>query len=279
MNQEYEILRFAFLLSDVDFVRWYCSNHSLSRAAVDLVGRQLPLYEFSLSDEAYLAHYDHHEGKFYAESATEFARRDWSQEARVRAIWSALLDLPVRPRRVLDYGCATGHVSAVLAKRMPDVEFVGTDIMQQAVDMVRARAVPNLTAARTNALTTVGQFDAIICAEVLEHVRDPYTLLDTLEQVFMMGGGRFIITVPSGPWEAEGFDANPGGREHLRHWGAIDLSEVFMEAKSVYLHSHVSRFGITAGHTVCVARGRAGVVNMERKLRYYRLVLQRCEVA
>jgi len=86
-----------------------------------------------------------------------------------------LAEFPVRGegRRVLDVGCAAGYLSEILIKRgfrvisidrpgtpHPDaVEFVGADL---------DHGLPPLS----------GHFDYIICADVLEHLRSPVSLLD-----------------------------------------------------------------------------------------------------
>jgi len=75
-------------------------------------------------------------------------------------------------RRVLDVGCAIGYLSEILAARgyavtsidwpntphPPTIEFAGADLDD---------GLPDLT----------GQFDYVICADVLEHLRAPVELL------------------------------------------------------------------------------------------------------
>lgn len=75
-------------------------------------------------------------------------------------------------RRVLDVGCAIGYISEILAQRgfavtsidwpnsphPPTVEFAGADLDD---------GLPPLR----------GQFDYVICADVLEHLRAPWNCL------------------------------------------------------------------------------------------------------
>jgi SAM-dependent methyltransferase len=82
---------------------------------------------------------------------------------------SALL----RPGRVLDFGCATGHVADVLA----DFEYYGLDIDPAAVEMARQRLprrdnVHLLAADISSRPFQADFFDAILFAGTVHHVDD-----------------------------------------------------------------------------------------------------------
>lgn len=98
-------------------------------------------------------------------------------------------------RRVLDVGCAAGYLSDALAQRNfavacidwpgtphpPTVEFSGADL--------------------DNGLGPVGgSFDYIICADVIEHLRDPLRLLNEC-RARLAPGGTLVASLPnSGHW-------------------------------------------------------------------------------
>jgi 2-polyprenyl-3-methyl-5-hydroxy-6-metoxy-1,4-benzoquinol methylase len=98
-------------------------------------------------------------------------------------------------RRVLDVGCAAGYLSDALAQRNfsvacidwpgtphpPTVEFSGADL--------------------DNGLGPVGgSFDYIICADVIEHLRDPLRLLNEC-RARLAPGGTIVASLPnSGHW-------------------------------------------------------------------------------
>jgi SAM-dependent methyltransferase len=96
-------------------------------------------------------------------------------------------------RSVLDLGCANGYLGEVLAGRgfrvvgvekpglagyhfPPSVELVEADLNQ---------GVPPL-----------GQFDYVICADILEHLHDPPSLLRELRPM-LASGGRIVASLPN----------------------------------------------------------------------------------
>ena len=94
-------------------------------------------------------------------------------------------------RRVLDVGCAIGYLSEILAQRgfavtsidwpnsphPPTVEFAGADL---------DNGLPPLR----------GQFDYIICADVLEHLRAPLELLKEC-RARLAPGGMLVGSLPN----------------------------------------------------------------------------------
>lgn len=97
-------------------------------------------------------------------------------------------------KRVLDVGCANGYLAAILAARGYDVVGVerpggfGSDFPQN-VRLVVAdldRGLPALD----------GCFDYIVAADILEHVRDPRTLLLQLAEV-SAPTTRLIASLPN----------------------------------------------------------------------------------
>lgn len=104
-----------------------------------------------------------------------------------------LAEFPERgeDRRVLDVGCAIGYLSEILAERgfavtsidwpnsphPPTVEFAGADLDD---------GLPQLR----------GQFDYIICADVLEHLRAPLELLKEC-RARLAPGGMLVGSLPN----------------------------------------------------------------------------------
>jgi SAM-dependent methyltransferase len=94
-------------------------------------------------------------------------------------------------RRVLDLGCAGGYLSEILARRgfsVTGIDLPGTPqppgIHFAAVDLDQGLA------------SLDGCFDYIICADVLEHLRDPLRLLRGCRER-LAPGGALVASLPN----------------------------------------------------------------------------------
>jgi glycosyltransferase involved in cell wall biosynthesis len=111
-------------------------------------------------------------------------------------IVSWLLGQP--PGRVLDLGCADGSIAAELRRAGHHV--VGIDIA--AADGVKDRVDEFVQADLDDGLPpeVEGPFDAVIAADVLEHVRRPERLLDEVHGVLGPGGSLWASIPNFGHW-------------------------------------------------------------------------------
>jgi SAM-dependent methyltransferase len=133
--------------------------------------------------------------------------------------------------RVLDVGCATGYLSAELVRRGCDVVGVEFDPVaaEQARAVCREVVVGDLDAAATREAVAraVGDgVDAIICADVLEHVRDPWAVLTWLRTLLDPSGARrAVISVPNiAHWTAR--RALARGRFDYTDFGLFDRTHL-----------------------------------------------------
>jgi SAM-dependent methyltransferase len=144
-----------------------------------------------------------------------------------------------RIRTVLDYGCAHGAYLAGLAERMDHLEGYGVDIDRFSIEMARNRASElRLTDRVRFGVWThdsgqygtsfpqppVGLFDCALLQEVLEHVPEPWSVLQALERL-VHPGGKVYLTVPFGPWEFTSYRSFPY-RAHIWHFDAHDLRDM-----------------------------------------------------
>ena len=157
-----------------------------------------------------------------------------------RARPEILIHVPLSARRVLDLGCATGTTGAAL-KRRQDVEVVGVELepayaseAERHLDRVivadAEQPPPDLANAR---------FDVLIAADILEHLKDPWTTLRRYAQL-LDPGATVVVSLPNvghwstyahlarGSWprKPEGiFDAT-----HLRWFTLRDANELLVQA-------------------------------------------------
>jgi SAM-dependent methyltransferase len=103
--------------------------------------------------------------------------------------------------RVLDVGCATGYLAAELAAR--GAEVIGVEFDATAAAAARAHCsevvVGDLEAPETQASVqhaAAGGVDVVVCADVLEHLREPWPVLAWL-RTLLRPGGTAVISVPN----------------------------------------------------------------------------------
>jgi 2-polyprenyl-3-methyl-5-hydroxy-6-metoxy-1,4-benzoquinol methylase len=98
-------------------------------------------------------------------------------------------------RRLLDVGCARGHLSNVLSNRGWNVTGVEYDLAD--AEIARNSGLSVVVGSAEDALTSMTDvFDVIVFADVLEHLVDPLAVL-TLAKQCLAPNGRIIISIPN----------------------------------------------------------------------------------
>jgi len=101
--------------------------------------------------------------------------------------------------RVLDVGCSTGALLAILKER--GQEAMGVEFDAEAAAVGRQRGLEILTGSIADSqvqaeLRTRGPFGAVLCMDILEHLAEPWKTLQDLRP--MLGDGGFLFcTLPN----------------------------------------------------------------------------------
>ena len=181
-----------------------------------------------MSDEAQRRFFERAAERYDA----RFLRRRWprNQEVKARLVADALggtLD-----GRVLELGCGTGQIAALLLERHPHMRYVGIDLSASMLERARSRLARFADRARLEEATATalpfdtGSVDAAFGVDVLHHVPEPVPALHELRRtlaadaraVFLEGNPLFPLTALIGILQREERGLLRLSRRTLRRW-------------------------------------------------------------
>lgn len=149
-------------------------------------------------------------------------------------VWTrrALLDgaLPALTQGgvIVDAGCSSGYLLEDLRRERPDAQLIGVDLV--AAGLRRAHAlVPEATLLLADVCDLPiadGSADAVVSANLLEHVPDDTGALREFARV-LRPGGRAAIVVPAGPSTYDYYDRFLG---HERRYARGEMARKGREA-------------------------------------------------
>ena len=129
--------------------------------------------------------------------------------------------LPRPLGRVLDVGCGTGATAGALRAARPD-RLVGIEINPQAAAEARERYDEVLVGGAEDVLGEMDErFDTVLCYDVLEHIVDPWRVLEEIARV-TSPGARLHVSVPNARHLSLMFDLVVRGSFNYQSWGHRD---------------------------------------------------------
>lgn len=148
--------------------------------------------------------------------------------------------IPVTACRILDVGCGGGGLSAAIKARQP-AQVHGVEIVEKAAEHARAHLDRLWNCSVEDALPSIPNknYDCIVIADVLEHLRDPVDVLRQLKEK-LTADGVLVSSIPNvqnwdvvsdlikGNWDyrSEGIL----DRTHLRFFTRKSTEELFWNA-------------------------------------------------
>ena len=112
---------------------------------------------------------------------------------------TALIDRIKEGERILELGCATGYISQVLKQQL-NCYVVGVELdplaAKRAEEHCNEVLCVDLDVDDIVPLLEQQTFDVILCADVLEHLRDPVKVLSRLRKT-LNPGGRLLASIPN----------------------------------------------------------------------------------
>lgn len=142
----------------------------------------------------------------------ELAHRWWDEQGPQRALHElnparlgyVAARVALRGAQVLDVGCGGGLLSEALARSGATV--TALDLAPELVEIAKLHLLESgltvdyrLQSVEDLALEMPGQFDAITCMEMLEHVPDPASVLRACASLLKPGGRLFVSTLNRTP--------------------------------------------------------------------------------
>ena len=106
--------------------------------------------------------------------------------------------IPKNARRLLDVGCGSGDTSRAAKDRLGLQEAVGIELFESAASAARVK-LDRVIVGDIEELEldfSDGYFDCILCADVLEHTKDPWLNLRKIRQ-FLADDGVLIVSLPN----------------------------------------------------------------------------------
>lgn len=145
--------------------------------------------------------------------------------------------IPVDCRSVLDVGCGNGALGAYLKKNRV-TEVCGIELDAAAANEA-SRVLDQVVQGNVETVELpfeVGQFDCVVCADVLEHLVDPWTVVGRLKALLKPGGviiasipnvgfHRIIRNLIKGRWQYA--DAGILDKTHLRFFTLAGIYDLF----------------------------------------------------
>ena len=181
-------------------------------------------------------------------------RRDFDNTAG--STHNLVVGLVPRGARVLEFGCATGYMSGVLKERL-GCRVTGIELSPEAAALAQ-ECCDRVVAADAETLDVERvfgdeRFDAIIFADVLEHLRDPGIVLQRI-RALLAEGGAVVASIPNVAHgsvrlallggEFRYRDAGLLDRTHLRFFTRETVQDLFEGSGYAITHWRHRRLGI-----------------------------------
>ncbi|HEY0982248.1 methyltransferase domain-containing protein, partial [Schlesneria sp.] len=177
--------------------------------------------------------------------------------------------IPTSAHNVLDIGCGAGKLGQSLKQRQA-VHVTGLELNPLAAEHARQSldSVLELDIEDESVQFEPGRFDCVVCADVLEHLREPGRVLEKI-RTWLATNGVLVISLPNvrhhsvvsglleGNWTYE-----PAGlldNDHVRFFTRREIEKLLFRS-GFQITSFVPKPG--SGHEEWVASGRPGRVSV-----------------
>jgi SAM-dependent methyltransferase len=156
------------------------------------------------------------------ESLHEESSRSHFMDQWTRAAIVSRIGEPAPDATIADIGASTGYLLEDLARAFTGATLIGVDLVSAGLRKAHA-ALPSARLLRADACALPladASVDAVVSANLLEHVPDDRRALSEIARI-LKPGGRAVIVVPAGPRTYDYYDRFLG---HERRYGRRELA-------------------------------------------------------
>jgi SAM-dependent methyltransferase len=156
---------------------------------------------------------------------------DWGREELVDLV-------PPKVNRVLDIGCAKGGYGKHLKLVRPDIWIVGVELNPIMADSAK-NCYDEIITRPIEKVQIKEQFDLVNCGDILEHLENPWRMLERIYHL-LNDGGYLVLSIPNaGHWTVikdllkGGFEYIPFGLlciSHLRWFTESSIRQALADA-------------------------------------------------
>ncbi len=146
------------------------------------------------------------------------------------------------PEQILEIGCSSGATGMAIKQKFPDVKYIGMDSNKELAEIAQTRLdrviVSDIDKVQLDTFGIKKEcIDLIICADVLEHLYDPWKILFDLRD-YLTPDGKILTSIPNvqyinniinllhGVWK---YDENGGllDASHIRFFTMNEIVKMF----------------------------------------------------
>jgi SAM-dependent methyltransferase len=183
--------------------------------------------------------------------------------AQAEAIWSQETHLFTRYRiegaaRILDAGCGTGEIASRLAELFPAAEVLGVDVLDQHLELARARYAGLGSRLRFENRSVYdlripdATFDLTVCRHVIHAIPDADRVVAELVRVTRPGGRLHLVAEDYGMIHipARRFDASEFWSTGPRRFGDATGTDLFVGRRAFRILRRLALTGITVDYVI-----------------------------
>lgn len=202
--------------------------------------------------------------KYYDERWAKVTYANLSQAGRAIAVLDGLRRIGKHSPRMLDLGCGTGWLTAILAQFGPTT---GVELSPLAIDRAKEQ-FPDIEFHAGDFLEVPlprGMFDIVVSCQIIEHMADEQRFVDLVADLLRPGGHLLLVTDNAwniARWDPEVWAKYAGAPQPIQHRPTLEQ----------LLRVLATRFTVHRVRSILPGHGERGILRVAHSLRLARLL-------